>query len=197
MSQKKPLNVVAIGVGALCVVLLIAIMAIYINYNSMLVNKDGEISSLKDQLANAGIQPNPSVPNPDTSDKDAQIADLQNQVAQLQSENNNLNSQISSLQSQINSLKAANLISVNMKYEDNRPFLQDAYMHVYGYVANTGTNTANNAKIHVIIYQGATVAKDTTVTLGSISGKSSASVDTKIYYTGSAITTYSANLEFT
>lgn len=85
MTQKKPLNVVAIGVGALCVVLLIAIMAIYINYNSMLVNKDGEISSLKDQLANAGITPNPSNTNPDTNDKDARIANLQNPVADLQS----------------------------------------------------------------------------------------------------------------
>ena len=107
-----------------------------------------------------------------------------------------MNSQISNLNSQIDALNAPNLISINMKYEDNRPLLQDAYLHVYGYVANTGTNTANNAKIHVILYQsGGVVAKDTTISLGSISGDSYATVETKIYYTGSAITSYSAILQ--
>lgn len=89
------------------------------------------------------------------------------------------------------------MIKVDLKAEDNRPFLQDAYVRVYGYVANTGTNTANNAKIHVIIYQGSTVAKDTTITLGSITGGSYVSVDQKVFYTGSAITSSQANLEWT
>ncbi len=84
-----------------------------------------------------------------------------------------------------------------MKYEDNRPLLQDAYFHVYGSVVNTGSNTAYNAKIHIIIYQGAVVAKDTTINLGSINGQSSYNVDSKVYYTGSAITTYSATFQFT
>lgn len=177
MSQKKPINRIAIGVGALCVVLLIALAYSVVNYTSMLQDKDRQIQYWID------LYNGKSSTSPDTSNKDAIIADLRNRLAQKDNE--------------IDSLKAPNLISVNMKYEDNRPFLQDAYMRVYGYVVNVGTNTANNAKIHVVIYQGATVAKDTTISLGSISGESYTSVDTKVYYTGSAITTYSANLEFT
>ena len=115
MSQKKPINTVAIGVSVLCVVLLMAIFAIYLNYNSMLQNKDSEIQSLKNQLADAGLEPNPNQDiTPDTSDKDAQIANLQNQIANLQSQLtqknadiDSLNSQIASLNSQINSLKSA------------------------------------------------------------------------------------------
>jgi DNA repair exonuclease SbcCD ATPase subunit len=120
LNQKKPINSVAIGVGAICVVLLIAMMAIYLNYNSMLQAKDAQINSLSNQLANAGIQPNPNQTPSDTGDKDSQIATLQNQIADLQSQIANLqsqltqknadidslNSQIASLNSQINDLKS-------------------------------------------------------------------------------------------
>jgi uncharacterized protein HemX len=106
MTQKKPVNTVAIGVGVLCVVLLIAVIAIYLNYTSMLNGKDSEINSLKTQLANAGITPNPNAnQNQNTSDKDAIIANLQNQISDLQNQLNQKNSDIDSLNSQIANLK--------------------------------------------------------------------------------------------
>ena len=107
MTQKKPVNTVAIGVGVLCVVLLIAVIAIYLNYTSMLNGKDSEINSLKTQLANAGITPNPNAnQNQNTSDKDAIIANLQNQISDLQNQLNQKNSDIDSLNSQIANLNS-------------------------------------------------------------------------------------------
>lgn len=105
MSQKKPISKVVVGVSVLCVVLLMALFAIYLNYNSMLRNKDSEILSLKSQLADAGVQPNPNQNiTPDTSDKDAIIADLQNQVADLQQQKESLSSQISQKNTEIDRL---------------------------------------------------------------------------------------------
>jgi hypothetical protein len=63
MSGKKPLNSAAIAAGVVCVILIVAIMALYFNENALLTNKDSEISSLKTQLANAGVAPNPSMIN--------------------------------------------------------------------------------------------------------------------------------------
>ena len=54
----------------------------------MLQNKDTEISSLQNQLANNNITPIPTNAPIDTSDKDARIADLQSQVSSLQSQLN-------------------------------------------------------------------------------------------------------------
>jgi len=57
LSQQKPRNKVAVGIGIICVALLIAMLAICINYNSIIADKDSEIALLKSQLADAGIQP--------------------------------------------------------------------------------------------------------------------------------------------
>jgi len=193
---------VAIGVGVLCVVLLIALAYSVTTYTSMLQNKDAQISALDTQIANLGGQPDPNL---GASDIDAQIANLQNQIADLQNQLtqknadiDSLNAQIASLNSQINNLKAPKLISVNLKAEDTRPWLSTPYVHVYGYVVNVGTNTAYNAKVHVVLYQsGNVIAKDTYVDLGSIGGESSKSVDTNVYYEGSEITDQTVTLEWT
>lgn len=72
MSQKKTINSVAIIVGVLCVVLLIAMMVIYVNYNSMLQNKDSEIADLQNQIANLQSQLNQK-----DSDLNSQITRLE------------------------------------------------------------------------------------------------------------------------
>lgn len=165
----------------LCAVLVVALLYSVTVYTAMLQDKDATIAALRGQ----------SSQTPDTSDKDAIIADQQNQI-------NSLQGQVSSLNSQIDSLKSAKLIGVNLVSEDSRPFLQTPRVHVYGDVVNVGTNTANNAKIHVVLYQsGGVIAEDTYIDLGSIGGESSKSVDTNVYYDGSEITNKQVTLEWT
>lgn len=204
----------------------------------MLQNKDSEIGSLKTQLANAGINPNPSATsNPNANDKDAIIADLQSQLAQKTSQiddlNNQisqknsqidslnsqltqkttqlndansqltqknsqisslnaqiatLNSQVSDLTNQLNTLKAPNVVKVNLKADDTRPFLQGTYLHVYGYLCNVGTNQANNIQLHVVAYQNSVKAIDTTISVTALGGEGWTNVDSQVSYTGGALT---------
>lgn len=220
MSQGKVVSQnIAIILGVLCAVFaLVAVGAFIVPHgstggddaayaalqasNSAYVNDhshtNADYENLKSQLQQAQSQLSGSSGDSSTiSQLQSQIDSLNSQISQKNADISSLNSQISSLNDQISSLKSASLLGVNLKYEDNRPLLQDAYLRVYGNVVNTGSNTAYNAKIHVILYQGSVVAEDTTINLGTISGKSSTNVDSKIYYTGSAITTYSATFQFT
>jgi hypothetical protein len=154
VTQKKPLNSVAIGVGVLSVILLIAIAAIYLNYNSLLNGKDSKINDLNAQI------------------------DV-------------LNSQTADMQNQINSLKGANVIGVNLKATDDRPYFGTPDLHVTGYVCNVGNNIAPNIYLHVVGYQsGGVKAFDTTITVGTLGGHEWQGVDSKISYTGNAITNY-------
>ena len=75
MSEKKTVyKPLTIGVGALCAVLLIALSYSVVNYNSIIRDKDAQITSLNMQIANLGGN---------ASDKDTIITDLQNQVKNL------------------------------------------------------------------------------------------------------------------
>jgi chaperonin cofactor prefoldin len=127
-----------------------------------------------------------------------QITNLQDQISGLNSQISSLNAQITDLQNQIDTLKAPKLIKVNLRADDNRPFLGTPYLHVYGYVCNVGTNTAYNSKIHVVAYQsGGVVAIDTYIILGTISGESWTSVDASPTYGGGALTGWTLTLEWT
>lgn len=182
MSEKRVVsrNVLAL-VGVLCVVLFVGLIYLAVSYTSMSRDKDMLIDSLTAQVVALGGNPNQPQ---NVSDKDALIAALQNELALKNSE--------------INSLKAAKLVSVNLKAEDNRSNAQTPCVHVYGYVVNFGNSTAENSKIHVVLQQsGGVVAKDTYVDLGSVNGESVVSVDTRVYYEGSAIVTASLVLEWT
>lgn len=176
MNEKKPINKVAIAVGVLCVVLLIAMMGIYLNYNSMLQNKDSEINSLKSQLANNGITPNPSpTPNPNTgsSDKDAQIADLQNQVSNLQSQLtqknadiNSLNSQIASLNSQISDLQSIVNLQKSTVWVNDQTISQQASSYT------VWTVSANYAGYVAVYVESSTVAGTHVRVIYSLNGVS-------------------------
>jgi hypothetical protein len=175
MVEKKVVSrSVLIVVGVLCVVLSVALFFSLVSYALMLRDKDSQIDSLNAQIVALGGNVSQSQGQ---SDKDALIAALQDEVAIL---------------------SAAKLVSVSLKAEDNRSVVQTPFVHVYGYAVNFGNNTANDAKIHVVLQQsGGVVANDTYVNLGSIGGESVVSVDTKVYYEGSAIVLASLVLEWT
>jgi hypothetical protein len=101
----------------------------------------------------------------------------------------NLQTQITNLQNQIADLQAPNLIKVNLKSDDNRPFLQTPYLHVYGEICNVGTNTAYNCRLHVVAYQsGGVIAINTDIVLSNIGGRSWVSVDGSPTYSGGSLT---------
>jgi septal ring factor EnvC (AmiA/AmiB activator) len=128
----------------------------------------------------------------------SQINSLNSQISNLQNQISSLNAQITNLQSQIADLQAPKLIKVNLKSDDNRPFLGTYYLHVYGEVCNVGSNIAYNCKIHVTAYQsGGVVAIDTDIILGTIGGESWVSVDGSPTYSGTSLTSWTITLQWT
>ncbi|MBA7470395.1 hypothetical protein ES707_05680 [subsurface metagenome] len=139
---------------------------------------------------------------------ESQVADLQSQVDSLTTERDSLKHQVNDLVIERDAVKAQNEFFENLIFDledevkqlkapklvtrlgssDQRPWLQTPYFHVSGEVWNVGTNTATNCKLRVVLYQGFVVAEDTYINLGTISGRTYTSVDSKIYYEGSALT---------
>ena len=103
--QKKPRNSVAIGVGVLCTILLIAIAAIYIDYSSMVTDKSSQISNLQTWLN--GNQTALATANSQITSLNATISSLNTQIATLTSQLATANSQISNLQTWLNGNQTA------------------------------------------------------------------------------------------
>ena len=218
MSEKKVVGrSIAIGIGIICVILLIALVGVVANYTSIISGKDNSMVTKDSQIQTLTSQKNQLQTWLDGNKTlltqtqtwltgnltlintlNTQITNLQDQISGLNSQISSLNAQITDLQNQIDTLKAPKLIKVNLRADDNRPFLGTPYLHVYGYVCNVGTNTAYNSKIHVVAYQsGGVVAIDTYIILGTISGESWTSVDASPTYGGGALTGWTLTLEWT
>jgi len=175
----------------------------YNTLNSQVSSLNAQKASLQDQVDSLNLQINSlnaqlaNSQNTITS-LTSQVADLQNQVDSLNSQINSLNAQIASLQSQISTLESPKLVKVNLVGGDNRPWFQTPYLHVYGYICNVGSHTAYNCKLHVVAYQsGGVVAIDTYINFGSVGGESWTSVDSNVYYSGSALTSWSITPQWT
>jgi len=119
---------------------------------------------------------------------EGQVADLQNKVSTLQNEK-------TGLQNTIDSLKAAKLVT-KLGANDNRPLLGSKNLFVQGSIWNVGTNPAQNCKLHVILYQGQTVAKDTYINLGNINGETFTDISENVYYDGSSLTDWTITPEW-
>jgi hypothetical protein len=194
MSEKKVVaRNVAIALGIALIVSLVGLVGAIANYTSIINGKDNTIASLNSQIQTLTTQKN-QLQTWLTDNKtyyENEINDLTIQIINQQAT-------ITSLQNEINTLKAPKLIKVNLRADDNRPWLQTPYLHVYGYVCNVGTFTAYSSKIHVVAYQsGGVVAIDTYITLGTIYGESWTSVDSNIYYSGSELVSWTLTLEWT
>jgi hypothetical protein len=82
---KKPLNIVAIGVGVLCFILLMALVAIYFDYSSIVTSKNNQISTLQTEL-NGNV---------------TALATANSQIASDQTQINAVNAQITTLQTEL------------------------------------------------------------------------------------------------
>jgi chaperonin cofactor prefoldin len=218
MSEKKVVGrSIAIGIGIICVILLIALVGAVANYTSIISGKDNSMVTKDSQIQTLTSQKNQLQTWLDGNKTlltqtqtwltgnltlintlNTQITNLQDQISGLNSQISSLNAQITDLQNQIDTLKAPKLIKVNLRADDNRPFLGTPYLHVYGYICNVGTNTAYSSKIHVVAYQsGGVVAIDTYIILGTIYGESWTSVDSSVYYSGSGLVSWTLTLNWT
>ena len=78
---------------------------------------------------------------------------------------------------------------------DNNSLDGDSCTNVIGLVWNLGTRVANNCSLNIILYQGAEIAVENKIMLGSIARKNYIDVDLKIFYDGEKITSYAINAD--
>ena len=116
-----------------------------------------------------------------------QVNDLTNERGDLRREIDALNTQITSLQRIIEDLEAPKLVTA-LAVVDQRPLFQTPYFEITGTVWNVGSETATNCRLHIILYQGSTIAEDTYISLSTINSESYRNVDEKIFYAGTEIT---------
>jgi len=215
MSEKKVVSRnLAIALGIIIIIVLVGLVGAIANYTSIINGKDNTITTKDSQIQTLTNQKNQlqtwldgnvTLLNQTQTWLDgnityynSQIDSKNSQINSLNTQITNLQNQITDLQNQINSLRAPKLIEVHLMSDDTRPLLGTPYLHVYGYVCNVGTNTAYNSKIHVVAYQkGLVEAINKDIILGSIGGESWTSVDTNVYYSGSALIGWTLTLEWT
>jgi hypothetical protein len=183
MSEKKVVRrSVAIALGIICIIL-IAGLGGAMAYYTMIVN---DKNTTYDSYASNHTQTN------------SEFNTLNSSYYDYMGTHSHTDSEYDALQSNYDSVIAPKLIKVHLMSDDNRPWLGTPYLHVYGYVCNVGTNIAYSSKIHVVAYQGGgVVAIDTYITLGTIYGESWTSVDTNVYYSGSALTSWTITPQWT
>jgi len=182
MSEKKMIGRnVAIALGIMCVILAVGLVGAITNYTSIINNKD---TIHQDYVSTH-------------SNTNSEFNSLNSSYYDYMGTHSHTDSEYDALQSNYDSVIAPKLIKVHLISDDNRPWFATPYLHVYGYVCNVGTYIAYSSKIHVVAYQsGGVVAIDTYITLGTIYGESWTSVDSNIYYSGSALTSWSLTLEW-
>lgn len=117
------------------------------------------------------------------------ITNYESIIGSLNTQISSLQSQIASLNSQISSLRAASLTTVGLDVTNfNHYWAWDPPSHltINGCIFNMGTNTAYSCKLHVKVWSSTNaLLLDTTVDLGSISGRNYVSKSTETPYTGS------------
>ena len=125
----------------------------------------------------------------DNSSVQKQVDDVRSQVADLQSEKASLQGQLQTQQSRANSPELVSRLGVKDVRASpyaNHPWSGRIRFYVSGEVWNVGKVPAYNCKLHVVLYQGATMANDTYVMLGTIKPGSFVNVSANVYYEGEA-----------
>ncbi len=194
--QRKPV------LAAFCVVCVIASLGSTAYYNSVIAQKDDEISSLKAQVASLHAQVDQlnsqiQTLTAELGRKDAQISELTNQISVLSSQVSELNSQIVDLNAQIAVLsdqlnKKPNLVVGNLVVEDDRNSTQ-TNLHIACRVYNTGGSTAYNAYLHVTALNAEGQAVNYMHSFTGITAYMDLGLDFRVNYTGSPITSWTVN----
>jgi hypothetical protein len=117
----------------------------------------------------------------------------------LTSEISGLTNNVSILETENTALKAPKLLTINLLSTDVRSNPTLPYLHIVGVVSNVGTNPAKNCRLLVVANRGVTKVIDTSLTLGSgtIAGEYYVNVDTNVMYSGSALDSWTVDVEWT
>jgi hypothetical protein len=129
----------------------------------------------------------------DNSSVQKEVDDFRSRVADLQSEKASLQDQLQKQQSTANPPELATRLGVKdirASPYANHPWSGRIRFYVSGEVWNVGKVPAYNCTLHVVLFQGATVANDTYVPLGTIKAGSFADVAANVYYEGAALTSW-------
>ena len=164
------------------------------------VTVQGKVLSLQSQLAD--VSNRTSIAQCEVADLrildtevDSEVDSLRNQTVSLQNEKSRLQSEQATLQSLLSQLsqgKVPALLVTRLGASDMRYNYtgSDIRLYISGEVWNVGTEPARNSRLHVTLYQGVVMAKDTYIELGTIDGGSWKTLARNIYYTGNALTNW-------
>lgn len=218
MSQKKVIGrSVAIALGIACIILVAGIGGALAYYTMQINNKDSTYNSYvathshtDTQYGTLNSTYNDYVATHSHTDSDYNAATTNHDHTndEYNTMQSNYNNAVNTYNNYVNdhhwtdaqytesiASKPANVVKVDLKSDDNRPWLQTPYLHVYGYLCNVGGITATNVKIHVIAYQsGGVVAIETDIVLGSIAGEAWKKVDGSPTYNGGALTSWTTTV---
>ena len=134
----------------------------------------------------------------DNSSVQKQVDDLRRQEADLLSEKVSLQGQLQTQQSRANSPELVTRLGVKDVRASpyaNHPWSGRIRFYLSGEVWNVGQVPALNCKLHVVLFQGTTVANNTYVMLGTIKPGSFVDVSANVYYEGEALTSWSVTPE--
>ncbi len=127
-----------------------------------------------------------------------QIDVLTSQISDLKSEKANLQDQLQTQQNRAGSPRLVTRLGakdVRASPYSNHPWSGRIRFYISGEVWNVGQVPAYNSTLHVVLFQGANVANDTYVMLGTIKPGSFVDVSADVYYEGNALTSWSITPE--
>jgi regulator of replication initiation timing len=167
------------------------------NLQSQLAILSNQTDSLQSEKTNLETQ---------VTNLENQTAYLQNQTDSLQSENSKLQDENAAVQNQIDQVRlsgAPRIVTrlgatdVRSTPAEGHPWSGVIRFYISGEVWNIGTGSARDCRLHVMLYQGETVANDTYVELGTINAGTYVDVAEDIYYFGETLTNWTIIPEYT
>ncbi len=185
MSQKKVVGRnVAIALGIICIVFVVALIGAVWQYTSIVKDKDAVIASKDSEYQNYTST---------HSHTDSEYNSVQSSYSNYLADHSHTNDEY-------NNLTHAWLTTVGLSVTNfNKYWSWDPPSHltISSYVFNMGTDTAYNCKYHVKVWSSDdTLLLDTTVDLGTIGGRGYVYKTAETPYTGSG-DHWSVVLEFT
>lgn len=184
--------------GIFCVACILTAIGSTFYYNSIIADKDDEISSLKAQVASLQAEADQlktriAELTQELEQKNGVITDLTSQIDSLNKQSTDVNNQIAELNAQIAELTGApKLVLEGLLVEDDRNGTQPS-LHVTCRVNNTGGRTAYNAYLHVGASNAEGMAIDYLYSFTGITAHQSLGLDFRVNYTGSPIENWSVD----
>ena len=120
---------------------------------------------------------------------------LHRENAQLQTKNSNLQAENTNLQDKINLLETPRIVT-RLGVRDCNWDSSSMRLYIAGEDWNAGAGPANNCSLHVVLYQGKSVAVDTRIDLGTLDSGSETDIAENIHYRGAALSNWSIVPEF-